>query len=96
MSERMSKAKELPMFSEDWRRRWLVLPSWNRLHRVAEINWAESETYGEGVTACGRRGALHIPGILSRMGLTRCAHCCRIAGVPLGDGAPFNEGTEEP
>jgi hypothetical protein len=87
-----------PMFGEDWRRRWLVLPSWNRLHRVASIEWDEDygDTAGAGTTACGRKGMLHIPGIFSRMSLERCAHCCRIIGIPVGDGAPANSGIEEP
>mgnify|MGYP000853826932 CR=1 FL=1 len=90
----MSEA--LPQFGDDWRRRWLVLPSWNRLHRVSEIEWDEEDSpYGTGTTLCGLSGHLHIPGIFSRMGLPRCAHCCRLAGVPRGDGAPANHGIAE-
>ena len=89
-----------PDFGDDWRRRWLVLPSWNLLHRVADIEWDKYETgddapYGTGTTLCGRKGWLQMPGIMSRMGLPRCAHCCRLAGVPLGDGAPANFDIEE-
>ena len=82
---------------EDWRARWLVLPSWNRLHRVAAIEWCDAEWHGHGTgtTLCGRTGSLSMPGIFSRMGLPRCAHCCRIAGIPRGDGAPSNSGIEE-
>lgn len=85
----------LQMPDEHWRSRWLVLPSWNRLHRVSEITWEGDEdemNRGYGVTLCGRKGYLVMPGILSRMGGQRCAHCCRLAGVPRGDGAPFNQG----
>lgn len=86
----------LPRFGSDWRARWLVLPSWNRLHRVAAITWqrGEGRQVGYGVTACGRFDKLQMPGVLSRTGLPRCAYCCRIAGVPRGEGAPFNEGID--
>jgi hypothetical protein len=78
--------------------RWLVFPAtWNRLHRVADIEWEDAEDMigGEGTALCGRKGYLTMPGMFSRMGLPRCAHCCRLAGVPRGDGSPFNAGIEE-
>lgn len=89
----------LPLQTTDdhWRSRWLVLPrSWDRLHRVAcGIVWDDEDmTGGVGVTVCGLKGYLIMPGIFSRMGLPRCAHCCRIVGVPEGDGAPFNQHVE--
>jgi hypothetical protein len=88
----------LPLPVEHWRSRWLVLPTWDRLHRVSEIEWegddADDLRHGTGTTLCGRKGYLQMPGVLSRMGLPRCAHCCRLAGVPRGDGAPFNQGLE--
>ncbi len=76
--------------------RWLVLPvSWNRLHRIAEMNWEDGEMIaGRGVTLCGRRGRMCMPGVCSRLGLPRCAHCCRLAGVPRGDGVPWNQGID--
>lgn len=83
----------LPIPDERWRSRWLVLPSWSRLHRVAEVAWdSEDMTRGTGLTVCGRRGTLVMPGLLSRMDLPRCAHCCDALGVPRGDGAPYNQG----
>jgi len=89
----------LPLSDDHWRSRWLVLPSWNRLHRVSEIVWEgegeDDKRSGHGVTLCGRKGYLQMPGILSRMGGPRCAHCCRLAGVPQGDGAPFNQDIPE-
>jgi hypothetical protein len=86
----------LPLPDEHWRSRWLVLPSWNRLHRVSEIVWDDENMIdGVGTTLCGRAGYLTMPGFLSRMGLPRCAHCCRLAGVPRGDGAPFNQDIKE-
>lgn len=88
----------LPLPADHWRSRWLVLPSWGRLHRVSEIVWEDSEDdgmrAGMGTTLCGRRGFLTMPGILSRMGAPRCADCCRILGIPTGDGAPFNQDAE--
>lgn len=33
--------KPLPLDQNHWRSRWLVLPEWDMLHRVAEINWGE-------------------------------------------------------
>lgn len=88
----------LPIPDEHWRSRWLVFPdSWNRLHRVAEIKWDnEYMIGGYGTTVCGLGGYLTMPGIISRMSLPRCAHCCRELGIPRGDGAPANEGIEEP
>lgn len=88
----------LPLDDNHWRSRWLVLPSWNRLHRVAEIAWDDDDDgmrQGVGTTMCGRTGFLVMPGIFSRMGLPRCAHCCRLTGVPTGDGAPYNDDIPE-
>lgn len=82
-----------------WHSRWLVLPSWNVLHRISEIEWGEfagkdgnegDAVEGHGVAVCGARGHFCIPGLFSRMGLRRCAHCCAALGIPCGDGAPFN------
>lgn len=89
--------KPLPIGDDHWASRWLVLPrSWNRLHRVSEIEWDDGDMIrGEGVTVCGRKGYLTMPGVISRMGLERCAHCCKATGVPLGNGAPFNQDIPE-
>lgn len=85
----------LPRFGKDWRCRWLVLPRWGALHRVAWIDWEDDDHIaGIGSTACGRMGRLFMPGFMSRMGLPRCARCCAAAGVPRGDGAPFNQGID--
>lgn len=82
---------------DSWRSRWLVLTSWGRLHRVSEITWDDADMIrGRGVTLCGRHGYLYMPGVVSRLGLRRCAHCCRILGVPRGDGALYNDGIVEP
>lgn len=87
-----------------WKLAWKVLPTWGALHRVAEVTrrdaWDEAAlgpideydalVHIEGVTCCGRSGALSMPGIISRMGLPRCLACCRAAGVAPGPGIPGN------
>ncbi len=79
----------------EWKEAWKVLPSWHVLHRVAVIearDEPDSDTWIDGVTCCGQRGYLIMPGLFSRMGLPRCAHCCRAAGVDRGGGIPGNGG----
>lgn len=91
------KHQPLPLPNDDnWRSRWLQLPVGDRLHRVSEIAWEDEdgERYGHGTTVCGRRGHLRMPGIFSRMWLPRCVHCCRLLGIPEGDGAPYNTDEE--
>lgn len=44
---------------------------------------------------CGLRARFQLPGILSRMGLDRCAHCCDTLGIERGHGAPMNERWEK-
>jgi hypothetical protein len=88
------KHPPLELDTDDWRSRWLVTEGWERLHRVSSITWDPDfqgqKIVGRGVTVCGKRGRLQVPGIISRMGLTRCVRCCRILGIPEGEGAPFN------
>lgn len=82
---------------------WKVLPSWRVLHRVAVIDEENHQDYNgpdatayerlvsiRGRTCCGARGHLVMPGLFSRLGMARCAHCCRIAGVERGSGIPGN------
>lgn len=81
-----------------WKQAWKVLPSSRVLHRVAVVNgplegWSDDPddvTWIRGVTCCGREGDLIMPGLFSRMGLPRCAGCCRAAGVGSGGGIPGN------
>ena len=83
----------------DWVWRWLVTPAWLRLHRVVGyVERDDDEMMGvsDAVTACGlRRPFLRMPGMLSRMMLPRCKHCCRKLGVVDGAGAPYNSGMHE-
>lgn len=86
---------EIPL--KHWRSRWLVLPEWDFLHRVGDIKWnGEEMIEGEGVTLCGKPGFLKMPGIFSRMELLRCVECCRLMGIPEGNGCPRNEQLKEP
>lgn len=84
--------KPLKLRKSDWKSRWLVFPAWGILHRVSEIAWDDNreKIRGKGVTVCGRRGLLMMPGFPSRIGLMRCPKCCERLGIPQGNGAPFN------
>jgi hypothetical protein len=86
----------LPTFARDWRARWLVTPRGSTLHRVSSISWDDGEEIaGYGTTACARFERLSMPGLFGRMSAPRCRLCCLVAGVPTGDGAPFNAGLKE-
>jgi hypothetical protein len=89
----------LPLPDSQWPSRWLVFVSRGGvLHRVSSIAWRDPDDgliQGDGVTVCGRRGFLHMPGVLDRIGLPRCEACCRLTGVPEGDGAPWNQGKDD-
>lgn len=70
---------------------WWYAPPYNVLH-AAEVEYDPREdTAGDGVTACGWKTHLAIPGFLSRMGLRRCFYCCRKLGYPQGIGSPKND-----
>lgn len=84
-------ARAIPAFPDRWRQRWLVGKNWEALHRIAAVRWDdEDEISGRGRTVCGRRGHFTMPGMFSRLGLIRCARCCKRLGIPGGRGAPFN------
>ena len=86
----------VPSFGDNWRRRWLVARSYERLHRIAVVETEDWDGDGEngvgasGRTVCGLTGWFAMPGIFSRMGRPRCAHCCDRLRIPRGDGAPAN------
>jgi hypothetical protein len=87
----------LPIDENHWRSRWLQLDDNGLMHRVSRIEWQDNEMIaGEGVTICGWRGHLHMPGILARMYGDRCPACCKALGIAPGQGAPYNEDIPEP
>ncbi len=51
---------------------------------------------GTGVTVCGVKARLDIPGLLSGLGAPRCRKCCRLLGWPDGDGSPKNDDALRP
>ena len=82
----------LPIDDNHWRSRWLQFADNGVMHRVSRIAWQETEMIaGDGITLCGCRGHLHMPGVLSRMYGNRCPACCRVLGVATGPGAPYFE-----
>jgi hypothetical protein len=72
---------------------WVVTDAWDVLH--APDMWDplddDETSVPDGITACGLRGALHIPGVFTRMGAERCASCCEVTGMPPGKGSPKND-----
>ena len=71
---------------------WVHTEFGDRLHAVAELHTKEEDwVYGPGRTVCGRTGQLSYPGVFSRLGMPRCAHCCRMLRIPRGDGVPKND-----
>lgn len=78
-------------FREIIRRDWLYYARHRILHAPAEfevVGWhAENVTF-----ACGRKASsANVPGIFSRLKLTRCAQCCDRLGYPRGVGSPKND-----
>lgn len=41
---------------------------------------------------CGSRRTVLIPGVLRRMSTPRCKRCCKLTGLPEGNGSPVNDG----
>ncbi|GAF89653.1 unnamed protein product, partial [marine sediment metagenome] len=62
-------------------------------HHVRHITGpTENECVGvTGETSCQRVGEWFIPGIFSRMGMSRCRQCCKALGAPNGTGSPKND-----
>lgn len=83
-------------YSVDWRKRWVYGPNGGVLHRVAVMpkDWAADGWVpigGEGIVLCGLEKRWGMPGLFSRLYQARCKRCCRILGIPFGDGCPFND-----
>lgn len=79
---------------------WLTTrATWKHLHAVpgdvvTPEQHQEAIDEGEPLTrtaVCGRTLDLAYPGISSRFGMPRCRDCCRVLGIPAGDGTPCNE-----
>ena len=76
----------------DWVYTWT--DGGRHLHHLATILGPVTADAGwgaDGVSTCGLRKRWVIPGVLSRMGMPRCAHCCARPGWPRGDGSPKND-----
>lgn len=71
---------------------WVVNASNRVLHAPRVWDDPEYMAYTEhGQTVCGYRGWLNIPGVFSRLDVPRCRTCCRIVGMPEGEGSPKND-----
>ncbi len=83
---------------------WLYGGDANRLHHATLTDeqyaeWAdESQLEDETITlTCGMRFFWpSVPGLLSRMGMERCAHCCDRIGYHHGKGSPKNDALLRP
>lgn len=71
---------------------WVYTSTGGRLHAVTHLDTPHDDwAGGTGTTVCGRRGQLAYPGVFSRIGMPRCAHCCRMLKIPRGVGHPKND-----
>lgn len=73
---------------------WVVTQTYKTLHCVRELDDAPQfvlDAMGSGITQCGVRTWLYIPGIFTRMGAPRCKRCCQAVGFPQGTGSPKND-----
>ncbi len=79
---------------------WLVTKSGDRLHapprnlteaqrELISYNWMIE---GPVEIPCGRTVTeLSIPGMFTRMSAQRCEQCCKVTGMPAGQGSPKND-----
>ncbi|MFH9574244.1 hypothetical protein ACH4MG_27350 [Streptomyces sp. NPDC017454] len=78
---------------------WLVTGEWLRLHAIPGESITRQQMRDAiddarpvpARAACGLRARWDMPGLGSRFGLARCAHCCHTLGIPAGAGTPANE-----
>ena len=94
----MSTEPEFAVLAEwDWV--YTATEGGKRLHHLATIknpDTVDAEWQADGVSTCGLRKRWVIPGVLSRMGMSRCAHCCARLGWPRGIGSPKNDDALRP
>ena len=75
-----------------WEWDWSYTVHGNLLHHAATLDPNKDySAEGNGITSCGRKLWLAIPGIFSRMGMERCKRCCDALGYPHGTGSPKND-----
>lgn len=70
---------------------WVITGNGLKLHAPKVYHDPDYHAFAEGVTECGIETDLHIPGMFTRAGAPRCIHCCRIVGMPEGNGSPKND-----
>lgn len=72
---------------------WAQLPTGHILHACETFEGDDGlvPVGGPGVTVCGVRGRLGIPGLFSRLGAPRCRKCSKKLGWPKGTGSPKND-----
>ncbi|WP_435113349.1 hypothetical protein [Nocardiopsis synnemataformans] len=92
----------VPTNHDHW---WLATGAWRRLHAVPrqvfnpddeDVVDALTEWPGPpGRSVCGQDRGWQLPGVFSRLGCPRCAHCCDRLGIARGNGTPMNEGPQQ-
>lgn len=87
---------EVPLLLWGWEEEqyalWVFTDHGHRLHAVSRLDTPSDDwSSGAGVTVCQRHGHLSYPGVFSRLGMPRCAHCCRMLKIPRGIGHPKND-----
>jgi hypothetical protein len=73
---------------------WAYTLRGERLHHLKSLSdplEAYDARRGPAVSTCGVPGIFAVPGLLSRMGMQRCAHCCDRLGIARGLGSPNND-----
>lgn len=95
----MSEAERnaLAMVEYDW---IYTVNVGRRLHHPAQIDdlaaWWNEAPRGMATATCGLRTEFGLPGVLSRLGMSRCARCCDRLGIPRGVGSPKNDDSLRP
>ena len=58
--------------------------------------WAKDWSYTTARTLCGKEATVTRPGVFSRLGMPRCVRCCKLLGIPDGNGHPRNDKSLRP